>query len=213
VLVIHLSAVLEHPYISLLKPAASQVLLQQALREQPSTYLELSENNYLVRRRPSTYPLAFVPKNSFEIDDDSGLSYWDQRTIYVEPHIRDLCKTPARVAYWLKEHGGMRDKWLPIQAIHTLYNSCAFVVLSGNVTHESTWQKWRKAERPEYWKILTKVEHSKRTQEYVDLLAKEQAEREAENNETPDRKDTVNTKPTKKMSENRKGRKKVQIAK
>lgn len=163
----------------MLKPAASQVLLQQALQERPSTYVELSNNKYFVRRRPSTYPLTFIPSNSFDIVDENGLSYWDQRTIYVEPHIRDLCKTPARVAHWLKEHGGMRDKWLPIQAVHTLYNSCAFVALSGNVTHAGTWQKWRKADRPEYWKILTKVEHTKRTQEYKDLLTREKGEKES----------------------------------
>jgi hypothetical protein len=103
--------------------------------------------------------------------NDDGLSFWDQRTIYVEPHTRDLCKTPAKVAHWLQEHGKMRDKWLPIQAVKTIYNSCAFVILSGNVTHEGMWQKWRDLDKPEYWKIMTKVEHTKRTDEYLALLA------------------------------------------
>jgi hypothetical protein len=120
--------------------------------------------------------MAFVPENSFKIVDDDGVSFWDQRTIYVEPHIRYLCQTPAKVAHWLKEYGGMREKWLPIQAVHTLYNSCAFVVLSGNVTHEGTWEKWRKTEKPEWWKVLTKLEHTKRTNEYLELLAKERGE-------------------------------------
>jgi hypothetical protein len=170
---VHLSAVLEHPNIALLKPAATQISLQRALQEQYSPYLELSKDGYLVRRRPSTYPLHFIPHNSFDVTNDEGLSFWDQRTIYVEPHTRDLCKTPAKVAYWLKEHGQLRGKWLPVQAVHTLYNSCAFVVLSGNVTHQGTWQKWRAVDKPEFWKIMTKTEHTKRTVEYADLLNEE----------------------------------------
>jgi hypothetical protein len=175
--VIHLSAILEHPTISTLKPEATQILLQQALKEHPSDSLELSQNGYYIRRRPSTYPLRFIPQNSFEMVDDHGLGFWDQRTIYVEPHTRDLCKTPARVAYWLKEHGHMKEKWLPIQAVHTLYNSCALVVLSGNVTHQDVWEKWRGLEQPEEWKILTKVEHTKRTDEYVRLQRKERGDK------------------------------------
>jgi hypothetical protein len=167
--VVHLSAILEHPAVSSLKPAASHALLQQALQEYASTYIEVAGHGFFVRRNPSTYPLKFIPKGSFDIME-SGLSFWDQRTIYVEPHIRDLCKTPAKVAYWLKEHGALREKWLPIQAVQMLYNSCAFVVLSGNVTHESIWQKWRDTGKPEYWKIMTKIEHTKRTNEYLELL-------------------------------------------
>jgi len=44
--------------------------------------------------------------------------------------------------------------------------------LSGNITHADVWSKWRAAEKPDNWKILTKVEHSKRTAEYVALLEK-----------------------------------------
>lgn len=170
---IHLTAILEHPNISKLKPEATQILLKQALRDHPSGILELSQNEYYVRRRPCTNPLPFVPKNSFEIVDDDGLSFWDQRTIYVEPHLRNICPTPARVAQWLTEHGKLRPKWLPVQAVHTLWNSCAFVVLSGNVMHEGTWNKWREAGKPDDWKVMTKVEHTKRTAEYLALLEKE----------------------------------------
>jgi hypothetical protein len=84
-----------------------------------------------------------------------------------------MCPTPARVAQWLTEHGQLRPKWLPIQAVHALWNSCAFVVLSGNVMHDGTWQKWRDAGKPEDWKIMTKVEHTKRTAEYLALLEQE----------------------------------------
>lgn len=154
-----------------MKPEPTQLLLQQALRERPSALLDLASNEYHVRRRPSTYPPKFLPQNSFEQVDDDGLSFWDQRTIYVEPHLRNICQTPARVAYWLKEHGQLRSKWLPVQAVHTLYNSCAFVVLSGNVMHEGVWSSWRATHKPDDWKIMTKVEHTKRTAEYVALLA------------------------------------------
>jgi hypothetical protein len=68
----------------------------------------------------------------------------------------------------------MKEKWFPIQAVHTLFNSCAFVVLSGNVTHEEVWRKWRELDRPEWWKVMTKVEHTKRTEEYLELLKEEQ---------------------------------------
>lgn len=169
----HLSAVLEHPYIANLKPAATQILLQEALRTQPSEYLELSHNKYYVRRVPSSYPPKFLPHNSFDIVDDDGLSFWDQRTIYVEPHMRALCQTPAKVAYWLQQHGQLKSKWLPIQAIHTIWNSCAFVVFSGSVMHEDIWSKWRALEKPEDWKVMTKVEHTKRTLEYLQLLGKD----------------------------------------
>jgi hypothetical protein len=167
---LHMTAILEHHNVSTLKPEATQVLLQQALREYPSNMLEVTSNGYHVRRIPSSYPPKFLPHNSFEQVDDDGLSFWDQRTIYVEPHLRSVCQTPAKLAYWLKEHGKLRSKWLPIQAVHTLYNSCAFVILSGSVMHESTWSKWRAAEKPENWKVMTKVEHTKRTTEYVALL-------------------------------------------
>jgi hypothetical protein len=53
-----------------------------------------------------------------------------------------------------------------------LYNSCAFVVLSGSVMHADTWSKWRAAEKPDDWKIMTKVEHTKRTAEYIAILEK-----------------------------------------
>jgi hypothetical protein len=171
--VVHLTAVLQHPNIAGLKPAATQILLQQALHDHPSRFLECSDNGYYVRRRPSSIPLPFVPPNSFDTADDNGLAFWDQRTIYVEPHIRNLCQTPARVAYWLAAHGDLKPKWLPIQAVHMLWNSCAFVVLSGNVTHADAWQKWRDAAKPQDWKIMTKVEHTRRTAEYVHLLRNE----------------------------------------
>lgn len=170
---IHLTAVLEHPNIAKLKPEATQILLKQALRTHPSELLEMSQNEYYVRRKPSTNPLPFVPVNSFDIVDDDGLSFWDQRTIYVEPHLRNICPTPARVAQWLADHGELKSKWLPIQAVHTLWNSCAFVVLSGNVMHEGTWSKWRETGKPDDWKIMTKVEHTRRTAEYLALLEKE----------------------------------------
>jgi hypothetical protein len=168
--VIHLTAILEHPDIATLKPAVTHGLLQKALREHPSESLELASSGYHVRRKPSSYPPKFLPHNSFEQVNDDGLSFWDQRTIYVEPHLRTLCQTPARVAYWLKEHGQLKAKWLPVQAVHMLYNSCAFVVLSGSVMHADVWSKWRAAEKPNDWKIMTKVEHTKRTAEYVALL-------------------------------------------
>ncbi|KAH7075478.1 hypothetical protein BKA63DRAFT_412705 [Paraphoma chrysanthemicola] len=170
---IHLTAILEHPNISTMKPVATQMLLQQALREHSSNTIELASNGYHVRRRPTTYPSKFAPPNSFEIVNDDGLSFWDERTIYVEPHLRNLCQTPAKLAHWLKEHGQVRSKWLPIQAVHMIWNSCAFVVLSGNVTHEDTWSKWRASNKPDSWKIMTKVEHTRRTAEYVALLEKQ----------------------------------------
>jgi hypothetical protein len=39
--------------------------------------------------------------------------------------------------------------------------------------HEGTWNKWREAGKPEDWKIMTKVEHTKRTAEYIALLEKD----------------------------------------
>ncbi len=156
-----------------MKPEVSQLLLQQAVRDHPSSYLELSENSYYIRRKPSSYPLHFLPEKSFEIFDDEGLAFWDQRTIYVEPHLRALCQTPGRVAHWLDSHGQLKPKWLPIQAVHMLWNSCAFVVLSGNVMHADIWQKWRLVEKPDNWKVMTKVEHTRRTAEYVALLVKQ----------------------------------------
>lgn len=168
--VIHLTAILEHPCISSLKPQASQKLLQEALETHPSALLDTSANGYYVRRRPSSYPPKFLREDSFAEFDDHGLAFWDQRTIYVEPNLRNMCSTPAKVAHWLTAHGQLRSKWLPVQAIHMLWNSCAFVVLSGSVMHDNVWSKWREAEKPHGWKIMTKVEHTKRTAEYVALL-------------------------------------------
>jgi hypothetical protein len=173
---IHLSAILDHTSIVDLKPKATQPLLRGAIQAHGSSNLQLSENGFYVRRRPSTYPLAFIPQNATTVDDE-GLSYWDQRTIYVEPHIRHLCRTPAKVAHWLQEKGQIKAKWLPIQAVEHIFDTCGFVVLSGSVMHEDVWKKWRAAEKPEDWKIMTKVEHTKRTNEYLDLLKFSRAEK------------------------------------
>ncbi|KAH7122296.1 hypothetical protein B0J11DRAFT_507295 [Dendryphion nanum] len=171
---VHLSAILEHPNITSLKPTATQPILIQALQNKNSnSLLEVSENGYHVRREPSSYPLRFIPQDSFDVTNDAGISFWDERTIYVEPHIRNLCQTPAKVAWWLEQHGEMRDKWFPIQAVHTLYNSCAFVVLSGNVNHEGLWKKWRGKNKPNDWKIMSRLEHTKRTNEYLELLRRD----------------------------------------
>ncbi|KAJ4356199.1 uncharacterized protein N0V89_004229 [Didymosphaeria variabile] len=173
---VHLTAILDHPNIATLKPQATQSFLRKALQEVFSPSLELSSSGFYVRRLPSTYPAPFVPSNSFSITDDDGLSFWDQRAIYVEPHIRHMCKTPAKVAHWLKEHGGLRAKWLPVQAVRMLYNGCAFVILSGNVMHEDRWKKWRAAGKPDDWRVMTKVENLKRTQEYERLVRESRTE-------------------------------------
>ena len=39
--------------------------------------------------------------------------------------------------------------------------------------HDDIWTKWRAAEKPENWKVMTKVDHTKRTAEYVALLEKQ----------------------------------------
>jgi hypothetical protein len=39
--------------------------------------------------------------------------------------------------------------------------------------HEDVWTKWRATQKPENWKIMTKVDHTERTAEYVALLQKE----------------------------------------
>jgi len=39
--------------------------------------------------------------------------------------------------------------------------------------NDDVWQKWRAADKSENWKIMTKVEHTKRTAEYVALLKAE----------------------------------------
>jgi hypothetical protein len=39
--------------------------------------------------------------------------------------------------------------------------------------HEDIWQKWREADKPKDWKIMTKVEHTQRTAEYVALLERQ----------------------------------------
>jgi hypothetical protein len=57
--------------------------------------------------------------------------------------------------------------------VHMLWNSCAFVVLSGSVMHEDIWSKWRASQKPDNWKIMTKVDHTHRTAEYMALLKKE----------------------------------------
>ena len=36
--------------------------------------------------------------------------------------------------------------------------------------HNEMWQKWREGGKPENWKVMTKVEHTKRTAEYTSLL-------------------------------------------
>lgn len=171
----HLSTIFQHPYFTGISPQRklSQKALSQALVEVPSEILELSKNHNYVRRVPSSYPPPYLPENSFDVVDDDGLGFWDQRTIYVEPHNLKWCLSPAKVAQHLKDHGQLKPTWLPIQAVYTLGASSAFVVLSGNVLHEEVWQKWRAYGKPTDWKIMTKVEHTRRTAEYVALLQKE----------------------------------------
>jgi len=156
-----------------MKPNTSQIILQQALREFPSQILEISTNGYHVRRIPLSYPPKFLPPNSSEVVDDDGLAFWDQRTIHVEPHLRSMCLSPAKIAYWLKEHGRLRPKWLPIQAVDASWSNGALVVLSGSVMHDDIWQKWTEANRLDGWTVTTKVEHTMRAAKDLSLPKKQ----------------------------------------
>ena len=66
----------------------------------------------------------------------------------------------------------MRKKW-QIQAVLSLHNHCAFVVLSAKITFEDVWEGWRKKNAPKDWKVLTKPEHTARTFEYIQLIEEE----------------------------------------
>lgn len=39
--------------------------------------------------------------------------------------------------------------------------------------HDDIWQKWREGDTPQDWKVMTKVEHTRRTAEYQALLEKQ----------------------------------------
>lgn len=39
--------------------------------------------------------------------------------------------------------------------------------------HNDVWQKWKDVNKPDDWKTMTKVEHTKRTAEYVAILEKQ----------------------------------------
>ncbi|OCL11868.1 hypothetical protein AOQ84DRAFT_173046 [Glonium stellatum] len=168
---IHLSALLIHPSLAALKPAPTQKTLRRALQSFPSPDLEITGEGYFVRRRVSTYPLSFIPTDASTIINDDGLSFWDKRTLYVEPHLSTMCNKPAVVAWWLKKYGKLRSKWLPIQAIKTIAPSCAFVVLSGcNAKLSSSWDRWAAKKLPNNWITMTKAEHDRRTKEYLSIL-------------------------------------------
>lgn len=154
---IHLSVLLGHSNLAGLKPIPTQHLLRRALQSFPSPDLEIVGEGYFVRRRVSTYPLPFIPKDAGSKVNDDGLSFWDERTLYVEPHLSTMCNRPATVAWWLKKHGELRRKWLPIQAIKTIAPSCAFVVLSGaNAKLGSSWERWAGKRLPNNWITMTK---------------------------------------------------------
>lgn len=115
--------------------------------------------------------MPFIPKDASSKVNDDGLSFWDERTLYVEPHLSTMCNRPATVAWWLKKHGELRRKWLPIQAIKTIAPSCAFVVLSGaNAKLGSSWERWAGKRLPQNWITMTKAEHNRRTKEYLLVL-------------------------------------------
>ncbi|KAF2199663.1 hypothetical protein GQ43DRAFT_419774 [Delitschia confertaspora ATCC 74209] len=173
---IHLSVLLDNPSIATLKPRPTQPLLARALATFPSPILQTPTTTpgSHVRRNPKT----FLPSSALSASIDN--TFWDQRTIYVEPHHRQLANIPAAISYHLKKHGGMRQKWLPIQAVQKIGNGpgmCAFVVLSGVVEHADIWRKWREGGKPENWIVLTKMEHRRREREYLDLLKQEKKER------------------------------------
>ncbi|KAF2462983.1 uncharacterized protein BDR25DRAFT_180279, partial [Lindgomyces ingoldianus] len=163
---IHISDFVEHPYVDRLRPRPTQDLIRRALQENPSEYLETAKDGSLVRRKPSTFPAKFIPKVILK----DGIDFWDERTIYIEPHDLILIKCLAKLAWWLKTQVLLGQKWLPIQNIRPMYKRCAFVVVSRNVRHDYV---WREVKMPDSWKVMSWVEHQKRTDEYLELLAKE----------------------------------------
>ena len=196
ILDIHLSILTLHPFLSTLNPKPTQPLISRALSTFPSPYLETDNSSSStpgngaikdiqladdpathavppishVRRKPSTYPLPFIPANP-------SPDFWDARTFYVEPPDRTLCGKPAFLAHHLKTEANFRDKWLPIQAIKPINKLCAFVVLSGDLEVGGMWEKWKKGPAKSFlgggWRVLTKREHDEREKEYVELREKE----------------------------------------
>ncbi|ORY00375.1 hypothetical protein BCR34DRAFT_606275 [Clohesyomyces aquaticus] len=169
--------IVDHPYIDRLRPTPTEALIRRALQEKASMFLEISEDGTLVRRNPFFYPYKFTPENSFSEVDDSGVTYWHQKTVYIEPHDLTLVKNPAKFSWYLQTQVFRGDIWLPIQHILPMHKSCAFVVTTRNVVQQ---EAWTHIDIPISWKVMSWVEHKKRTEEYLEILQNEKEELEAE---------------------------------
>ncbi|KZF20871.1 hypothetical protein L228DRAFT_262746 [Xylona heveae TC161] len=155
---IHLSAFLESNIFARMKPTVTQMALRRSLMKLSSEgYLELSPDTYHVRRRPSTSPAR---PNAEAMH--SG--FWDQKTVYVEPHVSSISLSPAKLAHHLTAASNLPSNILPIQHVDNPHRhpSYAFIMLSDDVDESiaSDSRHW-----PQDWIVMTKKDWRRRTEE------------------------------------------------
>ncbi|KAF2839752.1 hypothetical protein M501DRAFT_1015842 [Patellaria atrata CBS 101060] len=170
---IHLSALLTHSYLTTFRKIPSQVQFRQALISNLKGHSQLqhSRDGYLVRRIPGSMAQSLAGgEPDGELTKDN--KFWNARTVYIEPHLSMLCTTPAKVLWWIKKAKGFRKAYLPIQKIWSPHVAYAFVLLRKQVAECDV----RKLGWPDDWIVLSKDEHTRRTQEYITLLRTGSAE-------------------------------------
>jgi hypothetical protein len=156
-----------------LKDQVTQALLRHAIQCRPRhqlPWLQTMRDSYYLRRDPLTLP---PPPPILSSDSLAPVEHpWNSQMVYVEPHLTNMCRYPAKVAHWIAKHGALRGDWLPVQHVSAPHSGYAFVILSGEVESASLVdpELWR-SYWPKDWIVMTKYVPSHwATQLYSDMI-------------------------------------------
>ncbi|KAL7266783.1 hypothetical protein RUND412_010654 [Rhizina undulata] len=154
---VHLSALVECPFLyeAMRKKEVSQVELMRAMKKVPSEILELSEDNYHVRRRS---------KLDEKLENVKDLEVY---TVYIEPQITKVTTHPGKLARFMTQ-SSLPRRLFPIQNVEGPEKEYGFITFSSEVSQKEIEGELRDL-WPENWIVMSKAEWLRRDTLYQEI--------------------------------------------